>query len=79
MNEYITIVFTNGSTLTRRLKDLYSLSRFIDRIETMTPSGWETIVNWGNVVYVREAENHEINSCNLYDTIEKKEERASGN
>lgn len=66
---YITIVFTNGMTLTRRLQDLHSLSRFIDRIGAMTPSGRETLVNWDNVAYVREAEDYEIKSCDLHDTI----------
>lgn len=66
---YVTIVFVNGSVLTRRLQDLHSLSSFTNRIGAMTPSGRETIVNWDNVAYVREAEEHEIRSCNLYDTI----------
>lgn len=57
---YITIVFTNGMTLTRRFQDLHSLYSFTDRIGAMTPSGRETLVNWDNVIYVREAEYHEI-------------------
>ena len=66
---YITIVFTNGMTLTRRLKDLHPMGRFLDNISAMTPSGRETIVNWDNVAYVREAEDYEIKSCDLHDTI----------
>lgn len=66
---YITIVFTNGMTLTRCPQDLHSLSRFTDRIDAMTPSGRETLINWDNVAYVREADNYEIMSCNLHDTI----------
>lgn len=66
---YITIVFVNGSVLTRRLQDLHSLSSFTNRIGAMTPSGRETIVNWDNVAYVREAEDYEIKSCDLDETI----------
>lgn len=66
---YVTIVFVNGAILTRRLQDIHSLSSFTDRIGSMTPSGRETIVNWDNVAYVREAEEHEIKSCDLYDTF----------
>ena len=66
---YITIVFVNGMTLTRRLVDLYSLSRYTDRIGVMTPSGQKTLVNWDNVAYVREAEDYEIESSKLHETI----------
>ena len=66
---YVTIVFVNGSVLTRRLQDLHSLSSFTNRICAMTPSGRETIVNWDNVAYVREAEDYEIKSCDLHETI----------
>ena len=66
---YVTIVFVNGSVLTRRLQDLHSLSSFTNRIDAMTPSGRETIVNWDNVAYIREAEDYEIKSCDLHETI----------
>ena len=66
---YVTIVFVNGSVLTRRLQDLHSLSSFTNRIGAMTPSGRETIVNWDNVAYIREAEDYEIKSCDLHETI----------
>ena len=68
---YVTIVFVNGSVLTRRLQDLHSLSSFTNRIGAMTPSGRETIVNWDNVAYVREAEDYEIKSCDLHETIKE--------
>ena len=68
---YVTIVFVNGSVLTRRLQDIHSLSSFTNRIGAMTPSGRETIVNWDNVAYVREAEDYEIKSCGLHETIKE--------
>lgn len=68
---YVTIVFVNGSVLTRRLQDLHSLSSFTNRIGAMTPSGRETIVNWDNVAYIREAEDYEIKSCDLHETIKE--------
>ena len=66
---YITIVFTNGMTLTRRVSDLHSISLFRDRVGSMTPEGREVIVNWDNVAYVREAVDHEIESAHLYERI----------
>lgn len=66
---YITIVFVGGLTLTRKVNDLHSLSLFKENITRMTPEGYQAIVNWDNVAYIREAEDYEIESAKLHEQI----------
>ena len=67
---YITLVFIGGLTITRKINDLFSLSLFKGRgLETMNPEGYQVIVNWDNVLYVREAEDYEIESAKHHEEI----------
>ena len=69
MNEdnYLTLVFVNGTCLTRKREEIFDLAQFKFCINNLEPSGQQLLVNWDNVAYVREAMDYEITAAHLYD------------
>lgn len=60
----ITIVFSNGMSLTRRPENVYWMSQ-TSNDERRDPSNREVIVNKRNVSYIREATSEEYESERL--------------
>lgn len=66
MEEYLTIIFSNGEPVTRRKEDIIFAA--IDKRPRLMPEGRAIIVNWDNVLYVRAPKEHEIQGCKLSDS-----------
>ena len=66
MEEYLTIVFSNGEPVTRRKEDI--IFSGTDKRPRLEPEGRTIIVNWDNVLYVRKPKEHELQGCKLSDS-----------
>ena len=58
--DYVTIFFTSGMCITRRVKDLFPLGNFTNSLMKPIPSGDEVLINWDCVACIRKATEYEI-------------------
>ena len=60
MSPWITLEFVGGRTITCHPEELFSITPYVSSPERMTPGNTQFLVNWDNVMLVREAENYEV-------------------
>lgn len=59
-DEFLTLCFVGGICITRKRSELFALQTFKDRLNEISPSGKQVVINWSNVIYVRKATQWEI-------------------
>lgn len=60
MSPWITLEFVGGRTITCHPEELFSITPYVSSPERMTPGNTQFLVNWDNVMLVREAEDYEV-------------------
>lgn len=62
MSPWITLEFVGGRTITCHPEELFSITPYVSSPERMTPGNTQFLVNWDNVMLVREAEDYEVST-----------------